>query len=531
MIREKIRELVENSCKNLFSDKAFRIKIDITRTSQKEHGDYTANVRGLAVEEQAKIVNYIKKLPDFKGYFSDVKFENPIFINFFLSANCLQDNLKEILKQKNKFGNLKIGKNKKINVEFVSANPTGPLTLGNGRGGFCGDVLTSILNKSGFKAKREYYVNDTGEQIRKLGHSVIGDDQAVYKGEYINELKEKIKGSDPERVGKKAAKMILNSELLGKEWGIKKTIKEMGIEFDAWFSEESLYKNKEVDKVLDYLKNKGLTFEREGALWFKSTQFGDDKDRVLVKSSNEKTYIASDIAYLKNKFERNFEKLIFFWGADHHGYINRIKSAAEALGYKKEQVEIIIMQMVSIIWSGQNLRMSKREGVYKTLQELIEGLGPDVVRFFFLTRNPSSQLIFDFDLAKEKSEKNPVYYIQYAHARICSIIKKIKTSAFAKASTGKQNLKLLIHPSELELIKELIRFPEIVEDIAKNYQIQRIPQHASDLAAAFHKFYKDCRVISKDKELTRARLSLVLATKIVLKNSLDLMGISAPEEM
>jgi arginyl-tRNA synthetase len=531
MIREKIRELVENSCKNLFSNKFSGIRIDVTRTSQKEHGDYTANVRGLAMEEQEEIVNYIKKLPDFKGYFLDIKFEKPIFINFFLSESFLQDCLKEILKQKEKFGNLKLGKNKKVNVEFISANPTGPLTLGNGRGGFCGDVLTNVLNTAGFKAKREYYINDTGEQVRKLGHSVIGDDQAVYKGEYIAELKKKIKENDPEKAGKKVATMILNSNFLGKEWGIKKTVKEMGIEFDKWFSEESLYKNKEVDKSLDYLNKKGLTYEKEGALWFKSTQFGDDKDRVLIKSGGEKTYIASDIAYLKNKFERKFEKLIFFWGADHYGYINRIKAAAEALGYRKEQVDIIIMQLVSIILSGEQVRMSKREGIYKTIQELIEELGLDVVRFFFLTRSSGSQLIFDLGLAKEKSEKNPVYYIQYAYARICSIVKKLKVSGSEKALTGRQNLKLLTHQSELELIKELVRFPEIVEDVARNYQIQKIPQYTTDLATIFHKFYKDCRVISEDKELTKTRLSLVLAAKIVLKNTLDLMGISAPEKM
>jgi arginyl-tRNA synthetase len=464
MTRQEIKNLIEKAIKDLQEEgffPNFKIpEINIGSSGIPMFGDYSSaiaiQIRKDAGKNPVEIANKIKE--KIKSYnlnlFLEIKIaEKPVFINFFLSENYLQESLKEILGQKAKFGGIKIGKNKKINVEFISANPTGPLTLGNGRGGFCGDVLASILNKAGFKAKREYYVNDTGEQIRKLGHSVIGDDQAVYKGEYINELKKKIKGSDPEKVGKKAAEMILNNELLGKEWGIKKTIKEMGIDFDKWFFEESLYKNKEVDKVLDYLKKKGLTFEKEGALWFKSTQFGDDKDRVLVKSNGEKTYIASDIAYLKNKFERNFEKLIFFWGADHYGYINRIKAAAEALGYKKEQIEVITMQMVSIVLGGEKMRMSKREGIYKIIQELIEDLGLDVVRFFFLTRSPDSQLVFDLDLAKEKSEKNPVYSIQYAHARICSIVKKLKAYN-PKLKITTLNLKPLILTSELELIKE-----------------------------------------------------------------------------
>jgi len=520
MIREKIKELIENSCKNLFPGK--EIKIDITKTSQKEHGDYTANVRGLDLEGYDKIINNIKNLSDFKKYFSNVKFEKPVFINFFLSENYLQKSLKEILKQKDKFGNLKIGNDKKVNVEFISANPTGPLTLGNGRGGFCGDVLSNILNKAGFKAKREYYINDIGEQIRKLGHSVLKDNEAVYKGGYIDKLNKKIKptvstqGNNPDKVGEKAAGIILKEM-------IKPSVKKMGIEFDFWFSEKSL--NKNVEKILDFLKNKELTYEKEGALWFKSTQFGDDKDRVLIKSDGEKTYIASDIAYLKNKFDRGFDKIIYIWGADHYGYISRMKAGAEALGHNKENVEIIIMQLVRLFEKGKEVKMSKRSGIYVTLDELIEEVGLDIVRFFFLTKNPGVHLNFDLALAKEQSEKNPVYYIQYAHARICSILNKIGK----KISYG--NYELLRNPAELELIKELIRLPEIIEDTAKDYQVQRIPQYAAALATSFHQFYRDCRVISENKELTKARLSLILATKIVLKNTLDLMGISAPEKM
>jgi arginyl-tRNA synthetase len=514
MIREKIREFIKNSCENLFSAKKLRINIE--KTSQKDHGDYTVNIRGLSQEEQERIIIDVKKLPDFKEYFSDVKFEKPIFINFFLSNKYLQEKVKEILKQKEKFGEIKIGKGEKVNLEFISANPTGPLTLGNGRGGFCGDALANILNKAGFKVKKEYYINDTGEQIRKLGHSVIDDSQAVYKGRYVQDLKKKIKGTNPEAVGKKAAKIIL-------EKMIKPSVKKAGIKFDVWFSEKSL--SKDIEKVLIYLKKKNLTYEKEGALWFKSSQLGDEKDRVLIKADGEKTYIASDFAYLKNKFERGFDRLIYIWGADHYGYINRLKAASQALGFEKEKVEIIIMQLIRLFEKGQEVRMSKRTGIYVTLDELIEEIGLDAARFFFMAKNPTTHLDFDMSLAKEKSEKNPVYYVQYAYARICSILKKIEN----KASYG--NYELLKDSAELKLTKELIRFPEIIEDTAKDYQIQRTSQYATNLANTFHQFYGNCQVISKDEQLTKARISLILATKIVLKNTLDLMGISAPEKM
>ncbi len=520
MIREEIKNLIEKAMKDLYSKE---VEVKIERPAESTYGDYATNVAMTLKKNPQEITSAIKS-----GILEKVEVKNG-FINFFLSKDYLQKQVEEILKEKEKFGNLRIGKGEKVNVEFISANPTGPLTLGNGRGGFCGDVLANILTKAGFKVAREYYINDTGEQVRKLGHSILGDSEAVYKGSYIEDLRKRVKNGDAEKIGEAAAKIIL-------EEMIKPSIKRMGIKFDNWFSEKSLHEKDEIKKILKWLKNNNLSYEKDGAIWFKSTQFGDDKDRVLVKEDGEKTYFASDVAYLKNKFKRGFQKLIFFLGADHYGYVNRVEAAAEALGYKKEQVDIIIMQLVAIKWAGEKLRMSKREGVYRTIQELIEGLGLDVVRFFFLMRSPTSHLIFDLDLAKQQSEKNPVYYIQYAHARICSILKKFKVqnthcSHTAKLKTTTKNLKLLTHPSELNLVKQLIRLPEIIEDTAKDYQVQRIPQYAVDLATVFHQFYRDCRVISENKELTKARLSLVCATKIVLKNTLDLMGISAPEKM
>ena len=514
MLREEIKKLTEKAVKDLYGKE---VAVSIERPSESAYGDYATNVAMTIKKNPQEIANVIKST-----ILEKVEIKNG-FINFFVSKKYLQKQIGEILKQKDKFGNLKIGKGQKVNVEFISANPTGPLTLGNGRGGFCGDVLANILNKAGYKAEREYYINDVGEQIRKLGHSVIGDSEAVYKGSYIEELRTRLNGGsaeEAERVGEKAAKTILGET-------IKPSVKKMGIEFNVWFRESELYKKKEIDKILEELERKNLSYKKEGALWFQSTKFGDDKDRVLIKADGEKTYLSSDIAYLKNKFKRGFDKLIYFLGADHCGYVGRIKAAAEALCFQKEQVDIIIMQLVRLVEGGKEMKMSKRTGFYVTIDELIGEVGLDVARFFFLARSSDTHLNFDLDLAKQQSEKNPVFYVQYAHARICSILRKIDTKY--KIQNTKYNL--LDHPSELELIKQLIRLPEIVEDTAEDYQVQRLPQYALDVATVFHQFYRDCRVISEEKELTQARLSLVSATGIMLKNILNLMGISAPEKM
>jgi len=533
MLRDKIYEVVKNSVISLQREKIFP-GFDIPdflveHPEQKNYGDYSTNVAlrvaGSVRKSPKEIADLIiSKLKD-ENVFEKVETAGPGFINFFIFKKYLQSQLDVIFKEKEKFGKSKIGNGKKINVEFISANPTGPLTLGNGRGGFCGDVLANVLEKAGYKVAREYYINDIGGQIKKLGHSVIGDEFAVYKGDYIEDLKKRIKEKNPEMAGARAAEIILNEM-------IKPTVKRMGIKFDKWFSEKSLYQKGQVDKAIKLLKDKNLAYEKEGALWFKSTEFGDDKDRVLIKADGEKTYFASDIAYLKDKIKRGFEIMIFFLGADHYGYVPRLKAIAQALGFEKENIKAIVMQLVRLFKNGKEVKMSKRAGVYVTLDELLDEVGSDVTRFFFLLRNPDSHLNFDLNLAKEQSEKNPVYYIQYAYARIHSILanSKLKTQS-SKLQLKTQNLKLLNHSSELGLIKQLIRLPEIVEDIAKDYQVQRLPQYALDLADSFHQFYENCRVISEDKDLTSARLALAVATRIVLENTFKLMGITAPERM
>ncbi len=532
MIRDEVTNLIKKAIKKLREEKKladFKIpEIKVEHPREKSHGDYSTNI----ALEIGKIVKKdpIKIAKQFKEAFGKVAtkplFERievvaPGFINFTIFQKILIKKLKKILEEKEKYGKAKKGKRKKVNIEFISANPTGPLTLGNGRGGFCGDVLSNVLEKAGYKVTREYYINDVGEQIRKLGLSVAGKEKH-YKGDYVKELRKKIKpkkDSDPSEIGKKAAEIILKEM-------IKPTVKKMGIKFNKWFSEESLYKKDKLKNVLSYiLKRKNLVYEKDGALWFKSTQFGDDKDRVVKRSDETPTYFLSDIAYLKNKFERGFDKLIYFFGADHAGYIKRIKAATEALGYKKEQLEIIIMQLVRLILKGKEVRMSKREGNFVTLDELIDEVGVDAARFFFLRRTAGSHLNFNLNLAKEQSEKNPVYYVQYAHARICSILRK------AKRKPKNPDFASLNQPAEIELVKQLLYFPEIIEDTAEDYQVQRLPQYTFDLAEAFHKFYEKCPVLTEKKKLTEARLGLVEACKIILKNTLDLMGISAPKKM
>lgn len=524
ILREEIRKKVWKAVKEEWPKiKLEEVLIEVPENDK--YGDYSTNIAmklaGVTRKSPIEISESINEKLKIKSekFLDKIEIARPGFVNFFISKEYLQKQIEEILKQKEKFGDLKIGKNKKVNIEFISANPTGPLTIGNARGGVFGDVLGNILKKSGYKVEKEYYINDFGNQVIALGHSVLKDKDAVYKGDYINKLHKKVKEKDIFKAGQQAAKIII-------EEIIKKTVKEMGIQYDNWFWENQLHKKKEVDKTIEMLKKKKLIYKKDDAYWFKSRKFQDNRDRVLIKKDGSKTYLAGDIAYHRNKLEkRRFDNVIDVWGADHAGDIAGLKAGVEALGYK-DKVEIILHQFVTILKKGEKQRMSKRKGVYFTMDELIEEVGRDVMRFFFLQKTINTHLNFDLDLAKEDSEKNPIYYIQYAYARICSIIHK-----FDKPQVSNSKFNLLEHPSELKLIKQLVRFPEIIEDISKDYQVQRLPQYALALASVFHQFYQDCKVISDNKNLSQVRLALIQATKIVLKNCLDLMGISAPQKM
>lgn len=497
MLRTKIKKLL----KKIIGQEA-----RLEHPANLAFGDYSTNAAMVAKLNPQELAEKLSANP----LFEKVEAVNG-FVNFFLSGKCLRQELADVLKRGDKFGDINLGKNKKVQVEFISANPTGPLTVGNGRGGFMGDCLANVLRAAGFAVQREYYINDRGTQIESLK-------KGLYKGE--------------ERTWNKIQKE--NQKFIAKKLRIK---------FDVWFSEKSLYKTKQVESVLSLLERKCLTYRQENALWLKTMEFGDDKDRVLVRKDGEPTYFLSDIAYFKNKMARGFTQVINLWGADHHGYVPRYHAMIKALGYSAEKWQPIIFQLVQLLKNGKEVKMSKRKGVFISLEWLIGEVGLDAARFFFLTRSADNHLNFDLGLAKEQSDNNPVYYIQYAHARICSILRKFKAenSKFRHIDTStSRNFKLLKHPSELRLIKQLIKLPEIIEDTTRDYQVQRVPQYALDLAAAFHQFYRDCKVLEADKKTSeaphhtaqgQARLALVLAAQIVLKKTLGLMGISSPAKM
>ena len=464
------------------------------------------------------------------------------FINFHLSAKCLREILDEIYSGKEKFGSSQAGKGKNIQIEFVSANPTGTLSVAHARQAAFGDSLANILSANGYGVTREYYINDEGVQIAILGQSIyaryrqeLGDNYEFpengYKGEYIKEMAEEFRKEH----GDKYKSETPGNLKVFSAWGcdyllneIKKELLDFGVKFDVWFSQKALGASGKIEAALESLKKNGLLYEAEGALWFKSTQFGDDKDRVLKKSDGTYTYVTPDIAYHKDKFERGFTKVIDVLGPDHHGYINRIKAAVQALGYPADAVAIIIIQLATLYKNGQPVKMSTRAGEYITLREVLDEVGRDAARFFFLMRKANAHLDFDLELAKKQAPENPVYYVQYAHARICSILAQAKAPA---AKTGKTDMDLLKAPEELSLLKELRQFPLAVRLSAQELEPYRIILYLQSLAASFHKFYEANKVISDDARLTGARLFLVDCVRQVLANGLSLLGVSYPEKM
>jgi len=530
-MKKKLEKLIKEVVLSLkLADEKDFVDFSVDFPKDEKMGDYSTNITLILAKKIGKnpidlaeeIVNSIKE-----DIFEKIEVAKPGFINFYLSKKYFQDLVEKINSEKANFGNSKIGEGIKINNEFISANPTGPLHLGNGRGGFFGDSLSRILQKSGFSVMSEYYINDGGVQVEKLGHSVLKDGEAVYAGEYIDELNKKYGKLSSEEAGEKAVRDVLENI-------IKKTTGEkMKIHFDAWVSEQkNIVAENYPEKAIAIFQEKKLTFEEDGALWFRSTEFGDDKDRVLVKSDGAKTYFAIDCGYILNKIERGFQKMIVLLGADHHGYKKRFVAATKALG-AKEDPKIVICQLVRLIKDGKEVRMSKRAGNVVYIDDLIEKVGHDVVRFFFLMYSPDTHLNFDLGLAEEKSQKNPVFYVQYAHARICSILEKYKLeSKKYKLSDKDINLSLLRDEKEINLIKELAKFPEVVEEVAQNYNVQKLPQYAIKIADKFHSFYNACQVIDEENlELTKARLKLVLAVKIVLGETLRLIGVEAPNKM
>lgn len=532
--------------------------VEVSFSKDDAHGDYTITVAmalaRVVKKPPLKIANLIKERLSGDETMKVFRIEValPGYLNFSYTEEALSKLVTQIETAGAAFGSTKEKKQKKILLEYISANPTGPLHIGNARGGFLGDALSKILEKAGYAVSTEYYVNDAGEQVMKLGHSVLKDSEAVYGGEYIDELRrqmsirqlaDKCQMSNVREVGEWAGRIVLDEY-------IKKTISErMNISFDLFVSEKKdIVEAGYVDRAIEFFREKNLTFEADDALWLKTTLFGDDKDRVLVKGSGEKTYFASDCGYILHKKERGFESIIEIWGADHHGYVARFRAAAEALGFKKDEVKFVLVQLVKLVKDGQEVRMSKRAGNVVSVDELLDVIPVDVARFFFLLYSSDTHMNFDVGLAEERSQKNPVYYVQYAHARMASILRRAEEQPTinnqqpitngqqesfegGKLEVGGRKFEFA-HPKELLLIRHLAKFPEVVANAAETLAAHSLPQYAIRLADIFHSFYDECVVLNADDgETTRARLALVRATKTVLAETLRLLGVSAPERM
>jgi len=433
-------------------------------------------------------------------------------------------------------------------VEFVSANPNWPITVGSARSGVLGDVISNLLSAIGYRVYREYYINDAlnSTQMQNFGKSLevrylqlLGHDAKMpedgYQGDYVIQIAKDIIAKDGDKYGHipKEERVRLFTDM-GEEAMIalqKSDLIDFGVAFDNWFSERTLHESSKVSKAIEILKERGYAYDKEGAVWLKSTAFGDDKDRTLVRSNGQPTYIAADTAYHADKFDRGFDRLLNVWGPHHHGYIARTKAAIAALGYDPDRLDVLIYQVVRLFSGGELVMMSKRRGDLVPLSELVQEVGKDASRFFLLMRSADSPLDFDLELAKSQSSENPVYYVQYAHARICSILRSAEENRIAIQSADDVDLSLITHPSEIDLVKKLGEWPELVERAADNYEPHRLTGYAIDLAGLFHAFYRDCRVLGEDANITAARLVLVKAAKTVLANALGMMGISAPERM
>ena len=467
------------------------------------------------------------------------------YINLYLKADWWRKGLREVLRQGEQYGHADLGGGRRVLVEFVSANPTGPLHVGHGRGAAVGDVLSNLLSAMGFAVKREYYVNDAGTQMETLGKSVwaryqeaLGVDSSFpengYRGEYIRDLAsglKEVRGGGllelPSGGGIAICQRYASERILQ---GIREDLTRFGVHFDQWFSETSLYEGDVISKAIGDLERKGLTYQQEGALWFSSTRFGDDKDRVLIRETGEPTYFASDVAYHRDKFQRGFSLLIDIWGADHHGYIPRMKALVQALGHEADSLQVLLVQLVNLLRGAKPVAMSTRAGEFVTLMEVISEVGPDAARFLFLTRRSDSHLDFDLEVAKAQSMENPVFYVQYAHARLCSVLREAE-KAGVDLGQMRPDLSRLSLEEELSLIKALVLYPGILQDSALSYEPHRITAYLQELASRIHSYYNKYRFLSEDRPLSEARLYLAQAILIVLKNSLSLLGVAAPERM
>lgn len=517
---------------------------------EKEHGDFACNI-ALLLARQARqapraIAEVLVELMEKSGRpVEKVEIAGAGFINFFLDQSWLYEIPLMVYKSKDRYG-FNEKRFKKVQVEFVSANPTGNLHMGNARGGAIGDTLANILERAGYDVEREFYINDAGNQIeiftdsmearylQLTGHDVLFPENGYAGRDLIDTARNIIAryGEDLYDLPRELRRQIIVDFALEEKINyIKKTLGSFAINYDVWFSEKSLHDSGRIMMVFNELQQKGYIYENEGAWWFKSSDFGDEKDEVVLRANGMPTYFMADIAYHQDKFERGFDWVINVWGADHHGHVARMKGAVEALGYDPGRLDILLMQLVRLYRAGNIVRMSKRTGTTVSLDELIEDVGRDAARFFFVMRSPDSHLDFDLELARQKSQENPVYYVQYAHARICSIFRQAQAEGISMAERSEIDISRLQEEEELAILRKIADFPEEIAVAARNLAPQRIARYALDLAALFHSLYNHHRVLNNNRDLQDARLFLMEITRITIHNALDVLGVSAPEQM
>ena len=554
-MKQKIKNMIYNASKDAYDNGDLPSsdfpEIEVEEPNAGSHGDFSTNISMVMASIQKmpprKIAEaIIKNINDPDGMLDKTEIAGPGFINFFLNKHSWHPVLQKIHEQDALYGASDIGKGKKIQVEFVSANPTGPLHVGHGRGAAVGDSVANILLFCGYNVEKEYYINDSGRQINTLGRSVflrykelfeadVQFPEDCYQGDYVRDLAGKVRDDNGDKLlsqgeedaikycARFAADNILSE--------IKKDLESFGVVFDNWYSEQSLFDSGKVDRVINDFRKQNIIFEDDGALWFRTKDFGDEKNRVVVRSNGLTTYFASDIAYHQDKFDRGFERIIDVWGADHHGYIPRVSAAIEASGHNRDKFNVILIQLVNLLREGEPVAMSTRSGEFVTLRDVINEVGSDAARFIFLTRHYESALDFDLELAKKKTNDNPVYYVQYVHARISSIVRKAQERGISEIVWNDAAISGLNEPEEIQLIKIMARYPEIVRCSAEYMEPHRITYYLMNLASAFHAYYNKHRVLTDEAELTIGRLYLVIAVKKIIRNGLSLLGVSAPEKM
>ncbi len=554
--RESIKTLIDSAAKKAIADgvlpsaelNSFNIEVPADRT----HGDFAVNAAMVWTKLFRKppraIADIIVNNLSLDGTFIDrAEVAGPGFINLFLSDRYYAAIVSDVLEKGEDYGSSDIGKGQKVMVEFVSANPTGPMHIGNARGGALGDCLAAVLSKAGYDVTREFYVNDAGNQIAKFGASLEARYLQIYKpetefpedGYHGADITERAKefasingdayveASEEER-----RKALVDYALPLNIKGLEDDLLKYRIKYDVWFKESSLYESGAIDDILKILREKGLLYEKDGAVWYKATEYGDEKDEVLVRANGNPTYFAGDIAYHYNKFAvRGFDRVINVWGADHHGHVARLKGAMNAVGLDGDKLDIVLMQLVRLVRDGEVVKVSKRTGKSITLKTLLDEVPLDAARFIFNSKEPNTHLEFDLDLAVEQSSQNPVYYVQYAHARICSILRNLSAEGIEPRKCTKDQLTLLKAPEERELIRRISEFTGEIEASAKSYDSARITRYVYDVATLFHKFYNSCRVKNDNADLMQARIALCIAAKTVISNILAMLKISAPESM